>query len=104
VKGQVVHIDLLGQRYAVRSELEAAYITELAAYLDSKMRLAARELSTADPLRVAVLAALNVADELFRVRSETAGAQGHWRTRAQAIEAMVDAVLRDGAARPAVNE
>jgi cell division protein ZapA len=104
MKGQVVHIDILGQRYAVRSDLDAAYIAEIAAHLDAKLRLSARELASADPLRVVVLAALNLTDDLFRARSEAAGAQGHWRTRAQAIEAMVDEVLRELPSRPAVNE
>jgi cell division protein ZapA len=104
MKGQVVQIDILGQRYAVRSDLDPAYIAELAAYLDEKMRLAARELATAEPVRVAVLAALNLTDELHRARSEAAGASGHYRTRAQAIEAIVDAALRGMPTRPAVNE
>ena len=63
---RVVHIDIHGQRYAVRSDLEPAYISELAAYLDEKMRLASIEIDSTDTLRVAVIAALNLTDELFR--------------------------------------
>ena len=100
---RVVNVDIHGQRYAVRSELDAPYITELAAYLDEKMRAASHELVSADPLRIAVIAALNLADELFRARNDSAGADGHLRARAAEIERLVDTVLHEAKAR-VVNE
>jgi cell division protein ZapA len=100
---RVVHVDIHGQRYAVRSELDPQYIGELASYLDEKMRLAAHELSSADPLRVAVIAALNVVDELFRARADASGLEGHVMTRTAEIERLVDAVL-EGARVHAANE
>ncbi len=102
MKARVVNVDIHGQRYAVRSELDPQYIGELAAYLDEKMQMAARELTSADPLRVAVIAALNIIDELFRARATTSEAAGEWTSRALVIEQLVDAVLTDAQAR-AVN-
>ena len=46
-----------------------------------------------DPLRIAVIAALNIADELFRARADASGADGRVRARAAEIERLVDAVL-----------
>ena len=100
---RVVHVDIHGQRYAVRSDLEPKYIGELAAYLDERMRMAAQELTTADPLRVAVIAALNLVDELFHARANTTVAAGEWSSRAAVIEQLVDAVLTDARTR-AVNQ
>lgn len=100
---RVIHVDIHGQRYAVRSELDPQYISELAAYLDEKMQMAARELTSAEPLRVAVIAALNVVDELFRARTSTTEAAGEWTSRAAVIEQLVDAVLVDAQKR-AVNQ
>ena len=94
---RVVTVEIHGQRYAVKSDLEQAYIAELAAYLDQKMRLAADELSSADTLRVAIIAALNLADELYRARAD--GVQGDGRLVERAlektaeIERIVDTVL-----------
>jgi len=94
---RVVTVEIHGQRYAVKSDLDQAYITELAMYLDQKMRLAADELSSADTLRVAIIAALNLADELYRARAD--GVNGDGRVVEQAlekaaeIERLVDAVL-----------
>lgn len=93
MSGRVVHIDVLGQKYAVRSELEPAYIAELANYVDQKMQLAASELSSADSLRVAVIAALNVADELFRTRAAGEGLEKRVLDRASEIERLVDQAL-----------
>jgi len=103
MKNRVIHVDIHGQRYAVRSELDPQYIGELAAYLDDKMQMAARELASADPLRVAIIAALNIVDELHHARASTTAAAGEWTTRAAAIEQLVDAVLIDARAR-AVNQ
>ena len=90
---RVVTVEIHGQRYAVRSDLDQAYIAELAAYLDQKMRLAADELSSADSLRIAIIAALNLADELYRARADGAGTEGRVLEKAAEIERLVDAVL-----------
>lgn len=91
MSARVVTVEIHGQRYAVKSDLDQAYIAELAAYVDQKMTLAADELSSADSLRIAVIAALNLADELYRSRADNA--EGHVREKTEAIERLVDAVL-----------
>jgi cell division protein ZapA len=100
---KVIQVDIHGQRYAVRSDLDPQYISELAAALDDKMRAAACELATADPLRIAVLAALNLSDELHRSRAAAQGAEVRIHDRAIEIERILDAVLDDARQR-AVNE
>ncbi len=90
---RVVTVEIHGQRYAVRSDLDQAYIAELATYVDQKMRLAADELSSADSLRIAVIAALNLADELYRARADGAGVEGDILEKTAALERLVDAVL-----------
>jgi cell division protein ZapA len=100
---KVVQIDIHGQRYAVRSDLDPQYIQQLACFLDDKMQSAARELASADPLRIAVIAALNITDELHRARADKAGAEDRLHRRAADIERLVDEVL-DQARLHAVNE
>jgi len=92
---KVVQVDIHGQRDAVRSDLEPQYINDLALFLDERMQSAARELSSADPLRIAVIAALNIVDELHRARADSAGSEQRMRVRAREIERLVDAVLED---------
>lgn len=90
---RVVAVEIAGQRYPIRSTLDAAYVAELAAYVDEKMRLAARETTSGDTLKVAVLAALNIADELFRARSAEDAAAGQWQRKAEELERLVDRVI-----------
>lgn len=92
---RVVHVDIQGQRYAIKTALEPKYVTDVAAYVDAKLDLAGRELTTTDSVRIAVVAALNIADELFRTRSETS--DGRLQARAFEIERMVDAALESAA-------
>ena len=61
-------------------------MARLASYVDEKMRAAADSAPTGDMLRLAVLAALNVADELFRCRDVTARATANWPERAGELE------------------
>jgi cell division protein ZapA len=92
---RVVHVDIHGQRYPIRSGLEPSYVVELAAYVDEKMRLANRECPTGDTLKIAVLAAINIADECFRARSEARDGADTFASRAGALERMLDLALAD---------
>lgn len=103
MSNRVIHVDILGQPYAVRSELDPQYVAELAAYVDAKMRAAASELSSTDPVRIAVVAGLNLADEVHRVRSESVGSEGRLLARTMEIERIVDSALGASAApQPAI--
>ena len=97
-ESRVVHVEIHGQRYPVRSTLEHAYVAELAAYVDEKMRLAMRECPQGDSLKIAVLAALNIADEYFRARDDMASGVDSIVNRAGELERMLDLAL--GLAEP----
>lgn len=90
---RVVHVEIHGQQYPIRSTLDPTYVAELAAYVDQKMRAASRETSAADSLKVAVLAALNIADECFRIRAEEQRRRESMTTRAEELERMLDLAL-----------
>ena len=98
-ESRVVHVEIHGQRYPVRSALEHVYVAELAAYVDEKMRLAMRECPQGDSLKIAVLAALNIADEVFRARDDMRSGHDSLAHRAGELERMLDLAL--GLADPA---
>ncbi len=62
----VVIVEIYGQRYPVRSSLDASYVTKLANYVDQKMQAASDRTRGGDSVRIAVLASLNIADEFMR--------------------------------------
>jgi cell division protein ZapA len=89
----VISVEIHGHRYPIRSTLDEAYVARLASYVDEKMRAAADSAPTGDLLRVAVLTALNVADELFRCRDVSLARNGELAERAGELERLVDRVL-----------
>jgi cell division protein ZapA len=90
---RVVPVVIQGQRYPIRSSLDPEYVAELAAYVDDKMRAAAESGVAQDSLRLAVLAALNIADEVFRCRDAADRQLRTVEERARVLEEMVDAAL-----------
>lgn len=89
----IVSVEIRGQRYPISSVLDARYVNGLASYVDEKMRAAADSTSSGDSLRLAVLAALNIADELFRCQDQQKGGRAALVERAEALERLVDAAL-----------
>jgi cell division protein ZapA len=100
---RVVTVEIHGQQYPIRSGLDPTYVAELAAYVDEKMRLASRESPAGDTLKLAVLAALNIADEYFRILDDERRQNDQVANRAAALERMVDLALglADGQSRAA---
>jgi cell division protein ZapA len=90
---RVVTVEIHGQQYPIRSGLDPKYVAELAAYVDEKMRLASRETSSGDTLKIAVLAALNIADEYFRALDDERENHQKVARRAEALEKMLDLAL-----------
>ena len=90
---RVVHVEVHGQRYPIRTTLDPSYVQDLAAYVDRRMDLAADAAPSTDTLGLAVLTALNIADELFRIRNEHDGKAGSVSARAAALERIVDQAL-----------
>jgi cell division protein ZapA len=92
-ESRVIHVEIHGQRYPIRSALDTQYVAELAAFVDEKMRLAARECPAGDTLKIAVLAALNVADEYFRACDADQDRRASLEGRAMELERMVDLAI-----------
>jgi len=90
---RVVTVEIAGQRYPIRSALDERYVAELAAYVDGKMRAAAEAAPASDLLGLALLVALNIADEYFRAREFQSTARGQLNDRALRLEQLVDEVL-----------
>ena len=89
----VITVEIQGHQYPVRSRLARPYVTKLATYVDEKMTVAAEETATGDSLKVAVLAALNIADEYFRCRDSDESGTSEVLKRAAALEALIDRTL-----------
>ena len=96
-----VSVEIYDQVYHLRG-VDPKYIEQLAALVDGKMRAVASHGGTVDSLRVAVLAALNIADELMALRERHEAMSGNMhrsedtmRSRAGTLAGMLDEVLEE---------
>jgi cell division protein ZapA len=90
---RVVSVEIHGHQYPIRSGLDPQYVAELAEYVNEKIQAAARETPAGDTLKLAVLAALNIADEFFRIRDEDKRRSASIADRAGELERMLDLAL-----------
>jgi len=85
-----VTVEIYDQTYHLSGQ-DVEHIRKLAEQVDAKMRAVAAQGRTVDSLRVAVLAALNLADELSQANATGASIPGH--ARAASLRGLLDEVL-----------
>jgi len=90
---QMTQVEIYGQSYNLRGDGDPAYVHELAAYVDTKMNQIADSSSTVDSLKVAILAALNIADEYHQIKREVAKQRMDIAVRTTEWERMLDGAL-----------
>jgi len=86
-------VEIFGQTYNVRGEGDPDYLSELARFVDSRMRDVAAQVATIDPLKIAILAALNIADEFSRYRKQREDAAGIRIEKTEEISNRLDKVI-----------
>ena len=89
----VVHVEVHGQKYPIRTELDPKYVEELAQFVESRMALASKSSPSSDAVGLAILTALNITDEYFRTRNSLKNSSGSLAARTEALERMVDQAL-----------
>ena len=82
-------VEIFGQTYNVRGEGDPNYLAELARFVDSRMREVAAEVATVDPVKIAILAALNIADEFSRYRKQ----RGAWVEKTEELSDRLSKVI-----------
>jgi len=87
-------VEIFGQTYNVRGEGDPEYLTELARFVDSRMREVAAEVATIDPVKIAILAALNIADEFSRYRKQRENAVGAWIEKTEELSERLSKAVR----------
>ena len=86
-------VEIFGQTYNVRGDGDPDYLLELARFVDSRMREVAAQVATVDPMKIAILAALNIADEFSRFRRQREDAAGVWIERTEEISDRLSKVV-----------
>jgi cell division protein ZapA len=89
-----VRVEIYDQSYSLRGS-DPEYIFKLAEYVDFKMRTLAQQTQTVDSLRLAVLAALNIADEFHVLKRKYEAVSGDYLQKASNLTNALDEVLSD---------
>jgi cell division protein ZapA len=90
---QTVTVNIYGEDYPIRGDANSDYILKVATYLDNKMREVADRNANKSPTKVAILAALNITDELFRARQDTSREIQSLEEKTQTIIEWLDSKL-----------
>src|SRR5213080_2423366 len=89
-----IKVEIYDQAYTVRSDGDPEYLKQLAEYVDQRMREISSGTLTVDSRKVAILAALYIADELHQLRRQTEQADEQLATRSAECSEMLDRLLK----------
>ena len=90
-----VQVQIFGHSYTIKGEANPDYILGVAAYVDRKMREITEKLPVASLSKVAILASLNIADELFKERAQHEARDKSFQDQAARLNAVLDGLLED---------
>ena len=94
-KSATIQVEIFGQTYRVTAGTEPGYVEQLAKHVDTEMRAIGKQSGAVDSLRVAVLAALNIADECFQLRAQVKKGGAELQSRAAHLARELSAALED---------
>jgi cell division protein ZapA len=89
-----IKVQIFGQMFPIQGDLEESYVQKLAEYVDEKMRAIADMTPTVDTQKVAILAALAIADELHSLRKERGEREELLKEQAERCLTLVERALK----------
>jgi cell division protein ZapA len=89
-----IRVEIYNQTYNIRSDGDSEYLMQLADFVDARMREISSGTLTVDSLKVAILAALHIADELHRMKQTYEQADSQLATRSAECAEMLDRLLK----------
>jgi len=98
---RTISVHILGHEYKVRSTEDGEFVREVALYVDELMHQISSKMATATPSQIAVLASLNIAEELFRERrGDGRRDTDEVETRLRTVLARLDEIEEEPASSP----
>lgn len=90
-----IEVQIFGRSYHLRGAEDGAYLQELATIVDRKMQEVADATGTADTLKIAILACLNIADEYLQAGKKRGGADPRTQAQLKELAARLEAALAE---------
>ena len=85
-----IEVIIFGQNYTILGDASPEYMSKLSGYVDSKMREITKQTSTISSTKVAILTALNLADEIFQLRAEQDKLENDLEKRSKNLIEIID--------------
>ena len=92
-----VKVQIFGQTYTIHGDLDPTYVQKLATFVDEKMRAISDATATVDTHKIAVLAALSIADELHSSQRDLGENNELIREQAERCLMLVERALKQTA-------
>ena len=92
--GGTTQVRILNQVYSIRSEDDPAYVRQLAEYVDGRLQQVSEATPSVDTLKVAILGALNIADELFRSRKADSDSENWYFLKLRECNLLLDELAK----------
>lgn len=90
-----IDIDILGHKYTIKSDAEEGQVFNIVNYLNEKIEEVLQTTKTVDTLNVLVLASLNIAGELFRIKDEETELRRQVENKSQRLISFIDSQIED---------
>jgi len=87
----LVRVEILGREYVLKSDEDQGRIEKIAAYVNQKIREVSGGPQAVSTLNAAILAALNIADDYFRILDEKGGRREDYEGKAERLISVIDA-------------
>lgn len=85
-----VKVNIYGHTYTIQGDASPEYILQIAEYVNSKMEDVNKNISNGNLVQVAILTALNIADEYFQLKDMEVGITGELEQKTRALISMLD--------------
>jgi cell division protein ZapA len=90
---KAIEVEVFGHRFCLQGEGDDAYFHELAGYVDAQMRTLAQQARTSTPTKLAILAAINITDQLFRLERQRQNGDAELDRRTQLLLETIEKYL-----------
>lgn len=81
---------ILGQKYSIKGDASEEYIRELAAFVDKKLKEVYNAVPNISPVKASILVALDIADELYKLRNQQDEMARHIEEKASTLASLFD--------------
>ena len=85
-----VEVYILGQRYTIKGDAPEEHIRKLAAYVDGKLKEVYNVSPNITPVKASILAALDISDELFKLKKEQEEMTKYIEEKTKSLTALFD--------------